>query len=355
MDVPYRDVTMVSQSQNYRVFALTEAGFDEYAWDDAANTLFFVNSYRDLFEYGHATGISVDANQDIVYISTLNGLYQVDRNLGTGGFDAATAIDDTRAYTDVDVPRGDVRLPGDAGSPAIVWAVADGDPVTTVVDLAASADQWIWSNTPDTARTADAVSVRGFSGDTRIGLIQFDLSGVLAANGVTADQLYRVELDLNSRDDYDDAGQNAYLLDLSASASGVANTMGAITWNGFMDAVANDAGYSLVDLTMLGESADGNALSDGEIYTTLASVFDTDQIKAILDGVANGLVTFAFVPLDDTTNVDWADGPSQLDNNPAHLRLCFDATLAAALPEPVSAMMLGLAGLCVMRRRRVRR
>lgn len=181
------------------------------------------------------------------------------------------------------------------------------------LDLTPSGDQWIRSTNGDTPFNDDAISMRdaSISGDIRYGILQFDLAGT----GYTGADLLSASLLLNARGAADDAGQTAMLIDINSGSQAI----NAVTWNGYQ---ADHAGSEL-PLESLGYIAPGTPFAGGTLVTTSASAGDMVAISAIIDGAAGSLLTLVLTPNSTTSNVDWTDGPGQLDNLPSILRLEF--------------------------------
>lgn len=180
------------------------------------------------------------------------------------------------------------------------------------VDLLPSGDQWIRSTDGGSAFTSDAISVRdaSISGDARWGILQFDLG----STGFTGADLLSASLDLNVRSGTSDAGQDAFLIDILSGTQPI----DSITWDQYQ---VDHAGAE-TPLGTLGHIAAGTAFSGGAVVNTPADASDLASIASTIDGASGSLLTFVFAPK-ATTNVDWTDGPGQLDNNPSILRLEF--------------------------------
>ena len=195
-----------------------------------------------------------------------------------------------------------------------------------LLDLLPSGDQWIRSTDGSTAFTSDAISVRdaSISGDARWGILQFDLS----ATGFTGADLLSASLDLNVRSNSDDGGQNALLIDITSGTQAV----DSVTWDQYqIDHAGNETPWST-----LGNIAAGTALTGGTVVNTAADAGDLAAIASTIDGANGSLLTFVFAPLANT-NVDWTDGPGQLDNKPSVLRLEFPGG-----PLPCGSCEVGL-------------
>lgn len=194
----------------------------------------------------------------------------------------------------------------------VVWGVAS-TASAIFVDLTPSGDQWIRSTSGTSSFTSDAISVRdaSVSGDARWGIVQFDLSGT----GFTGADLLGASLMLNVRSNANDAGQSASLIDITNGTQ----ALDSITW----DQYQIDHAGSEVALGSLGYVAPLSAFSGGAVVTTSANASDLAAIASTIDGASGSLLTLVFAPNSATTNVDWTDGPGQLDNLPSVLRLEF--------------------------------
>lgn len=180
------------------------------------------------------------------------------------------------------------------------------------VDLFPSGDQWIRSTDGGTAFTSDAMSVRdaSISGDARWSLLQFDLS----AAGFSGADLLSASLDLTARSSTSDAGQDALFIDITTGTQPI----DAVTWDQYQ---VDHAGAE-TPLGTLGNIAAGTAVAGGVVVTTSADASDLAAIASTIDGANGSLFTLVFAPKSNT-NVDWTDGPGQLDNSPSVLRLEF--------------------------------
>ena len=320
----YIDVTVRSQGNGGRLFALTDTGFDEYDVSDSGGSP--VASHTGLFT--GATGISIDGDQDDVFVSATSGLFHLHRDGGATGFSLAgkTVIDGTTAYLDVDVPRADVRHPNGF----IVFAATD----VFTTQIRPTRDLWIRSADHGASLDNDALWVAttvATNGDTRWSLLEYDLSGL--------DEIVSARLVFNPRTRADgDAVQVAFKID-----DGIAGeSYGAYTAGG-------GRGESEVALEGLG----GITLPPGGLpFGQYATGDDaTDGDLAMLNSLRTSTGTLSLILKATNGAMEWNDGdnvggPGFASDLPVLL-------IVKTVPEPGAGLLaiMGLIGLVAFGRK----